>query len=223
MTSNNLFKYSNEFELLLKQEGERTECFAIMHLDASKFYFRISNCINIPVIALSSFIGFFTALQLFPYQNIILGCLGIGVSILKTVDSYFDITKKSETHRLTSLRYSKLSKLIQVQLSLPRSHRIDAKDLYYIITNDISNLKDSEPIIPDNIIDLFKKKYSNENTTKPSICNGLTNIKIFNENFNEEMQEIKPETKSEIKSGINFEHIDFQIEKKSERNFINHD
>lgn len=173
------FNYSPDFENILKQEGEKSECYSIMHLQASNMYGTYANIINIPVIALSSFIGFFTALQLFPNQNIILGCLGIGVSILKTIDSYFDLTKRAETHRLTALRYSKISKLIQIQLSLPAHNRIDAKDFYYMIVNDLQNLKDSEPLLTDSIIRWFVNKYKDYDTCKPSICNGLTKIRVI--------------------------------------------
>lgn len=232
------FEYSKEFEQFLKEEGEKAECYGIMHLNASSYYNKLSNLVNIPVIAVSSFIGFFTALQLFPNQNIILGCLGICVSMLKTLDSYFDLTKKSETHRLISLRYSKLSKLIQIQLSLQKSNRIDAKDFYFMITNDLANLRDSEPVIPSSIIDDFKIKYSHENTFKPPICNGLTKIKIFNSpvasSDNIEMQNIffaeekkEDEKKEEKKENTNccpdFDNIDDQVkdaeDKKSERRF----
>ena len=167
-------EYSKEFELLLKQEGEKSECYAIMHINASNLYSIYSGFINMPVIVLSSFIGLFTALQLFPHQNIILGCLGIGVGILKTIDSFFDITKKAETHRLIALRYSKLSKLIQVQLSLPKNSRMEAKDFYLMITNDLTNLRDSEPLIPHNIelSTLFEAQTTTPiNNTRPTAAN----------------------------------------------------
>lgn len=224
-----VFIYSAEFEKLLKEEAEKCECMSIMHLTASSKLTFFSNIINMPVIALSSFIGFFTALQLFPEQNIVLGCLGIGVGMLKTIDSYFDFTKRAEQHRLVSLRYSKLSKLIQVQLSLSKNMRMDAKDFYYLIINDLANLKDSEPLIDDKIIREFADKYKKYDTAKPAICNGLTDIKIFaNINIDAdkknnfiEMKNIFLNSKVEEKNievvdthnEPNFECIDIQIEK----------
>lgn len=238
------FNYSADFEILLKDESEKSECMSIMHLNASNKYNVFANILNIPVIALSSFIGFFTALQLFSAQNIILGCLGIGVGMLKTIDSYFDFTKRAEQHRLISLRYSKISKLIQVQLSLEKNNRIDAKDFYYLIVNDLANLKDSEPLIPDSVIKEFTEKYKDYKTAKPAICNGLTKIKILNKNeikssddiemknifldlVKEEKKEDEKkedEKKEEKREEPIFENIDDQIENiKSSKRFKNND
>lgn len=220
-----ILEYTRHFELLLKDEGEKAECLEILHRKASSYYLFYSNIINIPVIILSSFIGLLTAVQLFPHANIILGSSGILVSILKTIDSYFDLTKKAETHRLISLRYSKISKLIQMQLSIPSKNRIDAKDFYNLIINDLSNLKDSEPSLPLSIIEEFKKQYEDETTSKPPFCNGLTDIKIIDEKESIEMKRIfsfddkqardaETETEMEsVKTSEPYENIDTQIEK----------
>ena len=81
--------------------------------------------------------------------------MSILIAILKSIDTTFDYTKNSENHRLTSLNYYKISKFIEIQLSLARENRISPKDLYLIITNDIQNLKDKEPTIKQDIIRCF--------------------------------------------------------------------
>lgn len=173
-------EYTNEFEELLKQEAEKCESMSILHSKAYNKFNNLSTIINIPVIIISSIVGFLNPIPLFIDQNIILGAISLCVAVIKTLDSYFSWTQRSETHRLTSLNYSKISKFIQIQLSLERSNRISAKDLYNCITNDIQNIKDSEPLIPSDVITEFNKKYSNYNTSKPNIVNGLTEVKINN-------------------------------------------
>lgn len=170
--------YTNEFEQLLKSEAEKAESMGVLHQMSFVYFSRLSNWVNVPVIVLSSFTGLFTALAIFPSSNLILGALSIAIGIIKTLDNYFDWTKRSESHRIVGLAYGKISKLIQIQLALERSRRMTAKDLYAVITHDVQNLKDQEHPITRGIIEEFKRKYKDEPTSKPTIANGLTVVKI---------------------------------------------
>jgi hypothetical protein len=170
--------YTDEFENLLKEESEKAESMGILHSMSSQKYNYLSIFINIPVIVLSSIIGFLSPLSLFPNQAIFLGSLSILVAILKTIDNYFDWTKRGEGHRITGLNYNKISKFIQIQLSLEKECRIIANDLLTIITTDLQNLKDAEPCIPQDVIKTFKIKYKDETTALPPIANGLTKVII---------------------------------------------
>jgi hypothetical protein len=206
--------YSDDFEELLKEEAEKAESMSILHSDSYGFFNKISILINIPVIMLSAIIGFLGPLVLFDKQTLFLGALSIMVSILKTIDNYFDCTKRAETHRMVSLNYIKISKWIQLQLSLERNFRVNAKDLFDIINNDLQNIRDYEPLIPNVIIERFKIKYKNENTFKPAITNGLTNVKVNNKIYNDDNKieliieekpkdlDINKENKKEIKKPV---------------------
>lgn len=178
-------RYTDDFEQLLKDEAEKAEAMSILHSNAYAKFSRYSVFINIPVIIISSVIGFLSPLVLFEDQNIMLGGISIIVAILKTFDSYFDFTKRCETHRMTSLSYAKISKFIQLQLSLEKTCRFNPKDLYDVISNDMANIRDAEPLIPTDIIEWFNMKYKSEQTSKPAITNGLTEVKI-NKSINED-------------------------------------
>lgn len=202
---NNIISYSEDFERLLKEEAEKAESMSILHNNAYLKFYKISIGLNIPVIIISSVIGFMSPLNLFTEQNIFLGALSIGVAILKTTDNYFNITQRAETHRLTANSYSRFSKWIQLQLSLERECRVNAKDLFDIISNDMQNIREAEPLIPDDVINDFKNKYKDEKTSKPSITNGLTDIKINNNSINKTFYysninfDIKDDIKDDIK------------------------
>ena len=189
--------YTDEFENLLKDESEKAESMGILHSMSSQKYNYLSIFINIPVIVLSSIIGFLSPLNLFNNQAIFLGSLSILVAILKTIDNYFDWTKRSEGHRITGLNYTKISKLIQIQLSLEKECRIVANDLLTIITTDLQNLKDAEPAIPSDIIKKFKEKYKNETTARPAIANGLTNV-VINKKLKSPLQSFEDNKKINI-------------------------
>jgi hypothetical protein len=170
--------YSTEFEALLKEEAEKSESMSILHTKSYEIYQKYSIFINIPVIVLSSIIGFLSPLSLFPTQGLLLGGMSIGVAIMKTIDNFFDFTKRCETHRMVALNYLRISKFIQLQLSLEKDCRVKPSDLFQIIQNDLQNIRDAEPLVPSRIIQKFNEKYKDEPTAKPAITNGLTQIRI---------------------------------------------
>ena len=192
--------YTEEEELLYKKSGEQCECMGILHQLSQKKYNMFSIATNIPVIVLSSAIGFISSLQLFNNQNVMLGVLSILVSLVKSLDNYFDFTRRAENHRLTSLNYSKIAKLIEIQLTLKREDRIDAEDLLNIISNDVASLRESEPTIDKDIINTFNKKYYKDLTSKPSIANGLTDIKIYRSKTCTAETQVDIEVESEVES-----------------------
>ena len=189
--------YSDEFETLLKQEAEISESMSILHSKSYQNYNCYSIFINVPVIILSALVGFLSPLKLFNNQEIFLGSLSIFIGILKTFDSYFDFTKRSECHRMTSLNYIRISKWIQLQLSLERNCRVIPKDLYDIISNDLQSIRESEPIISKDVIKIYNEQYKDEETAKPPICNGLTKVKV-NKNIIEKLENKKEDIKINI-------------------------
>jgi hypothetical protein len=174
--------YTDDFEQILKAEGEKTECMAILHLNASNYFNFFYVMINLPIIALSSIIGLLSAIELFKYQNIVYASIFILLGILKAIDSFFSFAKRSETHRLISLNYNKIHKIISIQLSISRDKRYNANHLFKMITSEIQNINESEPNLPNSVLNKFKTKYEKYDTAKPNIVNGLTSITIHKEN-----------------------------------------
>jgi hypothetical protein len=178
--------YNKDLEFLLKDNAEECESLGILHRASYEKYNRLSNYINIPVIILSSAIGFATGIDIgYEKMNIILGIGSIFVGIIKSIDTYFQLGKRSESHRLCSLQYQQIHKKIQIELALKRPQRQTAKDMMTVIKTDIKNLQDIAPLIDDEIVTTFKKNYGEEDpTTKkirftshtPNLCNGLTQV-----------------------------------------------
>lgn len=171
-------EYTKDFEEIIKAEAEKCEALSILHLNASSYFNKFYVFINLPIIFLSSIIGLLNALDLFKYQNYVFSIIFVLLGVFKSIDSFFSFAKRSETHRLISLNYKKIHKLISIQLSIERDKRMNAKYLFKIITTDLQNISESEPLIPRRIINHFKVKYKDYNTALPSCCNGLTEIKI---------------------------------------------
>jgi hypothetical protein len=170
--------YNKDLEFLLKDNAEECESLGILHRASFEKYNRLSNYINIPVIILSSAIGFATGIDIgYEKMNIILGIGSIFVGIIKSIDTYFQLGKRSESHRLCSLQYQQVYKKIQIELALKRPQRQTAKDMMAVIKTDIKNLQDISPLIDQDIIDAYNEKYGKYTTVKkPNFVNGLTEV-----------------------------------------------
>jgi len=173
-------EYNDSVETILKENGEECESLGILHRMSYEKYNYKSNILNIPIIVLSSAIGFITGIEVaYDKMNIILGVGSVFVGIIKSIDSYFQLSARASTHRLGALQFSQINKKIAIELSLPREQRINAKDMLNIIKTDIKNLNDIMPLIDDDIIQMYNKKYHENNVKKPNIVNGLSEIRIM--------------------------------------------
>jgi hypothetical protein len=175
--------YDTDVENLLKENAEECESLSLLHRSAFEKYNRLSNVINVPVIVLSSAIGFATGIEIgYDKINIVLGVASIFVGIIKSIDSYFALPKRAEGHRLCSLQYAQINKRIAVELSLKREMRQNPKDMLNLIKTDMKNLADIAPLIDYDIIEAFKAKYSDTSghfaTNTANICNGLTQVRV---------------------------------------------
>ena len=189
MTQQEAIDYNTDLEQLLKLHAEECESLSILHRNSYEKYNGRSNYINIPVIILSSAIGFATGIDIgYANMNIILGVSSIFVGIIKSIDTYFQLGKRAESHRLCSLQFQQINKKIQIELALVRSQRVDAKDMMNIIKTDIKNLFDIAPLIDQDVIRSFQKKYGHQvagtpgkytfDAHTPNLCNGLSVVTV---------------------------------------------
>lgn len=183
MKENNI-DYDTDLEILLKENAEECESLSLLHRLSYEKYNTYSNIINVPVIILSSAIGFATGIEIgYDKINIVLGVGSIFVGIIKSIDSYFALPKRAEGHRLCSLQYAQFNKRIAVELALKRDQRQNPKDMLAVIKTDMKNLADIAPLIDDEIIQKFRTRYINPDTGEyathtANITNGLSPVTI---------------------------------------------
>lgn len=200
--ANNL-EYDDHLEKLLKDQAEIAESLSILHRNAHRKFNKYTNLINIPVIVGSSVVGFTTGLDVSSLNNmnVILGIVSVFIGIIKSLDSYFQLGRISETHRMVSLSYSQMNKKIAVELALNRKDRISPKDMLSIIKTDVKNLEDISPLLPEDVLLEYKNEFGDakyNNIKKPNITNGLSPVEINKSSIDESTSTTNYETKINI-------------------------
>jgi hypothetical protein len=174
--------WNSAIESLIKGIGEKSLSLRWLHSKSEKRYSYLNNCLAIPSIILSTITatigGTFAGDKTFSY---ITAVISIIVSVLTTLNSYFIFAKRAESHRITSISYSKLFLQINIELSLPRTKRMMVKQFLKSVSEQIMRLNEIEPSVPDAVIAAYNIKFNNEPDTisKPECTNGLAEIKIY--------------------------------------------
>lgn len=181
--------WNTRLEEFFASSGEKAHCLSMMHKQAEALYSRRRNFIDLPVIIGSGVIGFLNAgsSTMFEDPKISSVALGVGslvVGILQTINTYFNWSKRAEGHRISSIQYSKLYRFLSIEMSLPRDERMTPSDLLKQVRDTYDRLQEISPLLPQEVIHAFKKKYGGESykdISRPSEMNGLEKVVIYTE------------------------------------------
>lgn len=189
--------WSPQLEDIIAQEGEKCRGLAWIHQKAEAKISNKNNYIQIPVIVLSTLSGTASvgSSSLFGGSSIaptIIGLVSIGVGVLTTLGNYFNFAKKSESHRIAYLHYSKLFSQINVEMSLPRAERSSPQVVLKTLRDTMERLAETTPSVPSEIIKEFNEIFEEYKgiVSIPAECNGLSKITVFREET-EEKSKIK--------------------------------
>ena len=145
--------YNDELERLLKENSEECESLSILHRMSYEKYNKRSNYINIPVIILSSAIGFITGIDLqYAQMNIILGVGSVFVGIIKSVEP-------------------KSYKIIDQINNDKRECGFVAQDLLTLLSPDMQNLVQEVP--DDTYEQIYAVDYGRLTTILWGVCKNL--------------------------------------------------
>lgn len=180
--------WSDEIEDLLSEWAEIAMCFAYLHNFSTRKYRKKYHHLQVPVIILSTLTGTanFATDSYVPesYQHGFsagVGALNIFCGILGTLLAFLKYAEIYEGHRIAALAWSKLSRNIEIELSLHHKKRKTCRDFLKVMRSEYDNLMESSPSIDLDVIQMFNKKFEGkyENVRKPIIVNGLREIKPF--------------------------------------------
>ena len=213
-TVNENVHYSDELEQLIKDEAEMAYSYYLLHNLSFIYFNKLNNYINIPVMILSTITGSASvgSSSLFGDSNlasIIIGLVIILLNSLQGINTYFKYAQLAEAHKIASVSFIKISRFLELEMSLPRKERQDPNIILKVLKSEMDRLLETSPIIQPNIICQYNERYKedkNKNIKQPAIVNGLksviinksivetpTNIKLKNIGF--EMTDNEPKIK----------------------------
>jgi hypothetical protein len=177
--------WSDEIEELLSEWGEVAMCYAYLHNFGERKYKKKYHHLQIPIIILSTLTGTanFATDSYVPESfkhgfSAAVGSLNIFCGILGTLLSFLRYAEQFEGHRIAGLAWSKLSRNIEIELSLHDKKRKPCRDFLKLCRSEYDNLLESSPNVDLDIISNFNKKFNDDypDVRKPVICNGLKAI-----------------------------------------------
>ena len=180
-------EWTSLLEDYFSSSGEKSHCLSLLHKKAEALYNNRRNWIDLPVIVGSGVIAFLNAgsSSLFEDPKISSVALGVGslaMGILNSFGTYFAWSKRAEGHRISAIQYAKLYRFISIEMALPRNQRMNPTELLKKVKDDYDRLAEISPIIPDIIIEDFKKKFGDkkyDDISKPEETNSLEKIVVY--------------------------------------------
>jgi hypothetical protein len=180
--------WTSQLEEHFASTGEKAHCLGWCHKKAEEKYSQLRTFIDLPVIALSSICGFLQVGSETMFSDargsaIGLGCLSLFTALLASTQTYFKWAARAESHRIAAIQWSRLYRFLHIEMSLPRDERKPPHDLLKDTKDTYDRLQEISPLIPPDIIDLFKKNFEKEkDISKPEEANGLEKITVYTEN-----------------------------------------
>jgi len=178
--------WSDHLEIYFKETAEKSQGLAWLHKKAEELFYKATVFIDLPVIILGTINGSISvgSHSLFgdaSYAPIIIGMVILLSSILTTIGTYFSWSRRSESHKISAISYSKLYRFITIELSLPRKERLPPNAFLKMIRAEYDRLAEISPLIPSSIIKAYKEKFGTLTTISHAEgTNGLHPVVINN-------------------------------------------
>jgi len=176
--------WNDQTETLLRSWGDISSCYNWMHDKSFRKYQKKNFKFSLPVIILSTLTGTlnlalqgYVPAQYMTYAQAGIGGVNIFTGILTTLQNYFRYAENSESHRNASVGWGKLQRNISIELTYDRLSRKDADSFIKVCRMEYDRLLEQSPIILTEIINLFKKKYSEQRKNKKEKKKPMSNLK----------------------------------------------
>ena len=159
-------EWHKQQELILKRWSEIGSSYRYLH-DKAFHKFNSQNLwFALPVIVISTITGTANFAQgSFPdawktYVPLGIGFLNLSAGLITTVSQFLRVSELLEGHRAASLAYSKFSRNISVELSLPVKERTaNGSEFLQSCRAELDRLVEQSPNIPEKIVNGFMKRF----------------------------------------------------------------
>ena len=185
-------EWHKQQEAILKRWSEIGSSYRFMH-DRSFTKFNTQNFrFALPVIVISTITGTANFAQgsfpasWAPYVPLGIGFLNLSAGLLTTVAQFLRVSELLEGHRAAAIAYSKFSRNISVELSLPRDDRSKGGTEFVTMCRiELDRLIEQSPNVPIGIIKQFGKRFANSTFMKPEILN-ITSVLVYRDEKKED-------------------------------------
>ena len=187
--SENSIKWSVNHEQIFAEWADKAFCYSWMHSKSSLKYSRLGNLFTIPVIVMSTLTGTANfALERVPHSyrssvQIGIGSINIVAGIITTIQQFLKINELSQSHKTSSLLWSKLNREITVELSKVQSERVDVTYFIKKCKEEFDRLMEISPMPDASSIKMFLHKFQGskewDKLHKPELCNNLVPAKTI--------------------------------------------
>lgn len=220
-------------EIILKRWSEIGSSYRFMH-DRSYLKYQSRNLkFAIPVIVISTITGTANFAQSsFPaswsiYVPLVIGFFNLLAGLITTIAQFLRVSELLEGHRAATIAYSKLSRNISVELSLPRQERnMNGVEFVNSCRVEMDRLIEQSPNIPMGILKTFNKKFGKTHFYKPEILNIMpVDIYIDDEKDKMELELLKIKNEEKLKRElINTENLRRKtfLQEYEQKNSIDH-
>ena len=191
---NKIPEWHQQQELILKRWSEIGSSYRYLHDKSFKKFDRQNMWFALPVIIISTITGTANFAQgSFPdawkeFVPLGIGFFNLSAGLITTVSQFLRVSELLEGHRAASIAYSKFSRNISVELSLPVKERTEDGSVF--IANcraELDRLIEQSPDIPEDIVNAFVKRFPEPETDESG-----NQIKSGYEFFRPEILDIKP-------------------------------
>jgi len=192
--TSSLPEWHGQQELILKRWSEIGSSYRYLHNKSFKKFDKQNMWFALPVIVISTVTGTANFAQgSFPeswkdYVPLGIGFFNLSAGLITTVAQFLRVSELLEGHRAASLAYSKFSRNISVELSLPVKERTEDGSVF--ISNcraELDRLIEQSPDIPEDIVKNFVKRFP-----EPERDASGNKTKSGYEFFRPEILDIKP-------------------------------
>jgi hypothetical protein len=158
-----------------------------LHTKSEMLYSNYNNWLQIPSIIMSAVLGAasMSTTTIFPMSvvqaSVAIGVLNICVSIAGILNTYFEFAKRSNGHKMGSVQYAQIHRMIHIEMSLPRDQRMAPKIILRYIKDDLKRLMEVLPRVPDKVVDMYKREIvpKSSNVSHPEVTNGIHPVVVY--------------------------------------------
>uniref|UniRef100_A0A6C0I5A5 SMODS and SLOG-associating 2TM effector domain-containing protein n=1 Tax=viral metagenome TaxID=1070528 RepID=A0A6C0I5A5_9ZZZZ len=160
--------WSNEIEEILRNLSEKAQIWRLLHMKNHDIFKRKYYWLIIPVTILSSVTGA-ANLALGSVAsgnetviNLVIGALGIIISVISTLNNIFSFQKRKDDHFRAAKDWYRVQRMIDIELSLQKTKRNNVSVFFHLVLQEIERIHEFHPNIRNDVVNKFMKKYKNK-------------------------------------------------------------